>query len=180
MVAHGYGSQLLLSFKDGKEQRKQMEASELDKAQRPFLLESVVSEKHVEGRITKSYILLDAFEFEKTFGNKPRSKDPKCAQITMPDVDGTMCTFFVFQDPDAPYRKLHLSASMAELKDVELLTRDMHLHKTQAASTMDSRTKARLNTTGICPLLDRRLLHNLSTLSQYRVLEGPKERKESK
>eukprot|EP00971_Amphidinium_carterae_P110502 2188916-Amphidinium_carterae.1 len=73
---------------EGREEKKQMEASEQDRSQRPFAVEQVQSEKHVDATIKKSYILLDAYEFEKCFKRKPKSKDPRCTQVSMPDVDG--------------------------------------------------------------------------------------------
>eukprot|EP00971_Amphidinium_carterae_P113527 2249147-Amphidinium_carterae.3 len=155
--------------KEGKEQLKEMEASEQSPQNRAFILESVETEQNVECKVTKSYVVLDDYEYEKAFGSKPRAKDPKCSKVTLPDVDGTLTSFWVFQDPEQPFRKMQLTSSLGEVKRQELLTKDEHLHKQQADSTHSSKSKTRLESSGVASLLDRRLLHNLSTVGEFQV-----------
>eukprot|EP00971_Amphidinium_carterae_P333894 6468892-Amphidinium_carterae.2 len=146
-----------------------MEASEHEPKNRAFILEHVECEKNVQCQITKSYVVLDDYEYEKAFGSKPRARDPKCTKVTLPDIDGTLTSFWVFQDPDQPFRKMQLAASLGEVKSQCLLSKDEHLHKQQADLTHSSKSKARLESSGVAGLLDRRLLHNLSSVADFQV-----------
>eukprot|EP00971_Amphidinium_carterae_P330154 6463024-Amphidinium_carterae.1 len=136
-----------------------MEQVELDMGSRSFLLESVEAEKKLDAQISRTYIVVDAYEFEKKFGNKPRARDPRCPQAQLSDETGNVTTFYVFLDPYQPHRKLTLTSSVAELASLESLSKHDHLHKSQAGHAMKARSKARLETSGASTLLDHRLLH---------------------
>eukprot|EP00971_Amphidinium_carterae_P352415 6492583-Amphidinium_carterae.5 len=157
------------SGQDGSLQNKEMHASAQDLSARPFLLQSIDAEKTVCASVEKTFLVLDSYEYERVFGNKPRARDPRCSQIQLPDIDGQMQNFFVFTDPSQPHRKLTIGSTLGESSRQELMGQQQHLHRTQGDSILASKSSARLEGSKVSALLDRRLTHNLCSLVDFQA-----------
>ena len=144
-----------------------------DPQARPYFLETVEREAQMEARVTRAFILLSSYDFEKVSGKPPRARDPRCPQVEVQDIDGTKQRFYAFVDPQRPFRQLELSASVGEVRSEELMPQSSHVHPNQAFQTefQQSRTARRLQLSGCGGLLQKRQMH-LCTVAEYEETMG--------
>ena len=139
-----------------------------EEKQRPFYLENVVQENSVESRVSRRFLLLTCYDFEKVFGKAPRARDPKAPMVTLPDVDGCMTTYYCFVDPQHPFRELTVSAAVGESRAQEVLARQDHVHSQHAEHMQNVKTERRLSGSGASALLGNQQWA-LCTLSEYQA-----------
>ena len=135
---------------------------------RPWCAEAVERSMDLQTKMTRRYLLLTAYDFEKAFGRAPRARDPKAAQVSLPDLDGQQQNFYVFLDPDCPHRVLEVSSGVAEHRREQVMAAADHCHERQAELTQSSRTTKRQASTGVAAFLGNQQWA-LCTLAEYQA-----------